>query len=233
MVGCCDCSLLVFLSALWSIRFEEKAQSEPLSALKYLQNDLSLTVDHTDPDETKEVSSAPGSLVSVPCKLQGRKRRWRVRRWGQSSAVGEQRNSVCVSALTQMFVLCFSFSSCPLLSSSPALTSSLWVNARLYCFTFPLTQAPSQVTRLMTLVKWKVPTQSDEMLTSLFPRCRARFLRRGPDVRSEDAALRHARQLLPGQHDPAQRQPGRPHHPLAPPTISGHPLPLHLTHWTD
>lgn len=36
-------------------RFEEKAQSEPLSALKYLQNDLSLTVDHTDPDETKEV----------------------------------------------------------------------------------------------------------------------------------------------------------------------------------
>lgn len=37
------------------IRFEEKAQSEPLSALKYLQNDLSLTVDHTDPDETKEV----------------------------------------------------------------------------------------------------------------------------------------------------------------------------------
>lgn len=37
------------------VRFEEKAQSEPLSALKYLQNDLSLTVDHTDPDETKEV----------------------------------------------------------------------------------------------------------------------------------------------------------------------------------
>lgn len=37
-------------------RFEEKAQSEPLNALKYLQNDLSLTVDHTDPDETKEVN---------------------------------------------------------------------------------------------------------------------------------------------------------------------------------
>lgn len=36
-------------------RFEEKAQSEPLSALKYLQNDLSLTVDHADPEETKEV----------------------------------------------------------------------------------------------------------------------------------------------------------------------------------
>lgn len=39
---------------LWG-RFEEKAQSDPLNALKYLQNDLSLTVDHTDPDETKEV----------------------------------------------------------------------------------------------------------------------------------------------------------------------------------
>lgn len=36
-------------------RFEEKAQTEPLSALQYLQNDLSLTVDHSDPDETKEV----------------------------------------------------------------------------------------------------------------------------------------------------------------------------------
>ena len=36
-------------------RFEEKAQSEPLNALKYLQNDLSLTVDHSDPEETKEV----------------------------------------------------------------------------------------------------------------------------------------------------------------------------------
>ena len=40
------------------VRFEEKAQSEPLNALKYLQNDLSLTVDHTDPDETKEVHLA-------------------------------------------------------------------------------------------------------------------------------------------------------------------------------
>lgn len=45
------CSVSVFL---WG-RFEEKAQSDPLNALKYLQNDLSLTVDHTDPDETKEV----------------------------------------------------------------------------------------------------------------------------------------------------------------------------------
>lgn len=44
-------SICVFL---WG-RFEEKAQSDPLNALKYLQNDLSLTVDHTDPDETKEV----------------------------------------------------------------------------------------------------------------------------------------------------------------------------------
>lgn len=41
-----------------TFRFEEKAQTEPLSALKYLQNDLSLTVDHSDPDETKEVSLA-------------------------------------------------------------------------------------------------------------------------------------------------------------------------------
>lgn len=40
-------------------RFEEKAQSEPLNALKYLQNDLSLTVDHTNPDETKEVRDGP------------------------------------------------------------------------------------------------------------------------------------------------------------------------------
>uniref|UniRef100_A0A8C6SC68 Muskelin 1, intracellular mediator containing kelch motifs n=1 Tax=Neogobius melanostomus TaxID=47308 RepID=A0A8C6SC68_9GOBI len=43
-------------------RFEEKAQSEPLSALKYLQNDLSLTVDHTDPDETKEFQLLPTAL---------------------------------------------------------------------------------------------------------------------------------------------------------------------------
>ncbi|KAI3366507.1 hypothetical protein L3Q82_000638 [Scortum barcoo] len=43
-------------------RFEEKAQSEPLSALKYLQNDLSLTVDHTDPDETKEFQLLPSAL---------------------------------------------------------------------------------------------------------------------------------------------------------------------------
>lgn len=38
-------------------RFEEKAQTEPLNALKYLQNDLSLTVDHSDPNETKEVKT--------------------------------------------------------------------------------------------------------------------------------------------------------------------------------
>uniref|UniRef100_A0A674J1W4 Muskelin 1 n=1 Tax=Terrapene triunguis TaxID=2587831 RepID=A0A674J1W4_9SAUR len=36
-------------------RFEEKAQTDPLSALKYLQNDLYVTVDHSDPEETKEV----------------------------------------------------------------------------------------------------------------------------------------------------------------------------------
>lgn len=47
--------MMLTLSAFLLVRFEEKAQSEPLSALKYLQNDLSLTVDHTDPDETKEV----------------------------------------------------------------------------------------------------------------------------------------------------------------------------------
>lgn len=44
-------------------RFEEKAQSEPLNALKYLQNDLSLTVDHTDPDETKEVLQRSHTLL--------------------------------------------------------------------------------------------------------------------------------------------------------------------------
>ena len=38
-----------------SCRFEEKAQTDPLSALKYLQNDLYVTVDHSDPEETKEV----------------------------------------------------------------------------------------------------------------------------------------------------------------------------------
>lgn len=46
---------VVVVVVLSIARFEEKAQSEPLNALKYLQNDLSLTVDHTDPDETKEV----------------------------------------------------------------------------------------------------------------------------------------------------------------------------------
>lgn len=28
---------------------------DPLNALKYLQNDLYVTVDHSDPEETKEV----------------------------------------------------------------------------------------------------------------------------------------------------------------------------------
>uniref|UniRef100_H3BAD6 Muskelin 1 n=1 Tax=Latimeria chalumnae TaxID=7897 RepID=H3BAD6_LATCH len=37
-------------------RFEEKAQTDPVIALKYLQNDLSVTVDHSDPKETKEAS---------------------------------------------------------------------------------------------------------------------------------------------------------------------------------
>lgn len=46
-------------------RFEEKAQSDPLNALKYLQNDLSLTVDHTDPDETKEVRFSPFFSLSL------------------------------------------------------------------------------------------------------------------------------------------------------------------------
>lgn len=60
-----------------------------------------------------------------------------------------------------------------------------------------------------------------------------RFLWRGPDVRPADAALRHARQLLPWQHDSTQGQPGRSHHALAPfltplaqptPPPSPHPL---------
>lgn len=58
--------LFVATVFLWG-RFEEKAQSDPLNALKYLQNDLSLTVDHTDPDETKEVhvGSFDFSLLNV------------------------------------------------------------------------------------------------------------------------------------------------------------------------
>ncbi|MGH0119314.1 UNVERIFIED_CONTAM: hypothetical protein FKN15_025785 [Acipenser sinensis] len=43
-------------------RFEEKAQTEPLSALKYLQNDLSVTVDHSDPEETKEFQLLASAL---------------------------------------------------------------------------------------------------------------------------------------------------------------------------
>ncbi|KAK2096627.1 Muskelin 1, intracellular mediator containing kelch motif [Saguinus oedipus] len=42
--------------------FEEKAQMDPLSALKYLQNDLYVTVDHSDPEETKEVKK----VVKIP-----------------------------------------------------------------------------------------------------------------------------------------------------------------------
>ena len=49
-------------------RFEEKAQTDPLSALKYLQNDLFVTVDHSDPEETKEVCLRMGKLVLCsPC----------------------------------------------------------------------------------------------------------------------------------------------------------------------
>ncbi|RXM28953.1 Muskelin [Acipenser ruthenus] len=43
-------------------RFEEKAQTEPLSALKYLQNELSVTVDHSDPEETKEFQLLASAL---------------------------------------------------------------------------------------------------------------------------------------------------------------------------
>ncbi|PIO30504.1 hypothetical protein AB205_0017180 [Aquarana catesbeiana] len=42
--------------------FEERAQTEPLSALKYLQNDLYVTVDHSDPEETKEFQLLPSAL---------------------------------------------------------------------------------------------------------------------------------------------------------------------------
>lgn len=48
---------MFFLSLI--CRFEEKAQTDPLSALKYLQNDLYVTVDHSDPEETKEVMNNP------------------------------------------------------------------------------------------------------------------------------------------------------------------------------
>lgn len=63
----------VLVVDVWSFcRFEEKAQSEPLNALKYLQNDLSLTVDHTDPDETKEVQMSSDVTVSHKLVLQSR-----------------------------------------------------------------------------------------------------------------------------------------------------------------
>lgn len=59
-----------------------------------------------------------------------------------------------------------------------------------------------------------------------------RLLRPGPDLCSTDATLRHPRQLLSRKHDPAQGQPGRPHHPLAHPparprgTTERHPSPV-------
>lgn len=53
----------MFTFCLCVCRFEEKAQTEPLNALKYLQNDLSLTVDHTDPDETKEVRTTVKMII--------------------------------------------------------------------------------------------------------------------------------------------------------------------------
>lgn len=45
-------------------RFEEKARADPLTALKYLQNDLYVTVDHSDPEETKEVGPSTFYLSS-------------------------------------------------------------------------------------------------------------------------------------------------------------------------
>lgn len=54
----------VYSACVCVCRFEEKAQTEPLNALKYLQNDLSLTVDHTDPDETKEVRNHRDKLIT-------------------------------------------------------------------------------------------------------------------------------------------------------------------------
>lgn len=63
--------------------------------------------------------------------------------------------------------------------------------------------------RWIQLAVFSFPSSHAALLSSL------RFLRRRSDVRSANAALRHARQLLPRQHDAAQRQPGRPHHPLA------------------
>ncbi|MXQ92813.1 hypothetical protein E5288_WYG002864 [Bos mutus] len=51
---------LLFLFAF--SRFEEKAQMDPLSALKYLQNDLYITVDHSDPEETKEFQLLASAL---------------------------------------------------------------------------------------------------------------------------------------------------------------------------
>lgn len=61
-----------------------------------------------------------------------------------------------------------------------------------------------------------------------------RVLRCRPDVRSADAALRHTRQLLSWQHDPAQGQPGRPHHALAPTLDTPTPPPSpHPLDWVD
>ena len=62
-----------------------------------------------------------------------------------------------------------------------------------------------------------------------------RFLRRRPDIRSADTALRHPRQLLPGQHDSPQGQPSGPHHTLAPSTTTSDkatpPPPRHPLDW--
>ncbi|KAK9400227.1 muskelin [Crotalus adamanteus] len=50
-------------------RFEEKAQTDPLGALKYLQNDLFVTVDHSDPEETKEFQLLASALFKSGCDL--------------------------------------------------------------------------------------------------------------------------------------------------------------------
>lgn len=115
--GVCVC---VFMG-----RFEEKAQSDPLNALKYLQNDLSLTVDHTDPDETKEVRSP--SLL----RLLGRRKRFAV---AKQLPVSANLCGLCLfcpvkHAARARALGGSSSSSCPRRSSSPAPILSLWVRA--------------------------------------------------------------------------------------------------------
>ncbi|GAA6098187.1 muskelin, partial [Tachysurus ichikawai] len=56
------CKYLIRKYRCQRVKFEKKAQPEPLSALQYLQNGLSLTVDHSDPDETKEFQLLPSAL---------------------------------------------------------------------------------------------------------------------------------------------------------------------------